>query len=47
MIAAGLLGDLLGVPLKDYWPIAMLVVLALFLLMQGLPWLVTRRRPKS
>jgi hypothetical protein len=41
------LGDLLGVPLKDYWPIALLTVLAIFLLMQGLPWLVTRRPPKN
>jgi hypothetical protein len=44
LVAAGLLGDLLGVPLKDYWPAAVLAVLALFLLMQALPWLVRRRR---
>ena len=44
---AGLVGDVLGVPLKDYWPIALLAVLALFLLMQALPWLVKRRRPAA
>ena len=47
LVVAGLLGDVLGVPLKDYWPIALLAVLAVFLLMQALPWLVKRRRPMS
>jgi predicted dehydrogenase len=47
LVAAGLVGDLLGVPLKDYWPPALLVVLAIFLLMQALPWLVKRRRPAA
>ncbi len=45
LIGAGLLGDVLGVPLKNYWPLAMLAVLTLFLAFQALPWLVTRRRP--
>jgi len=45
LVAAGFVGDVLGVPLKDYWPIALLAMLALFLLMQALPWLVKRRRP--
>lgn len=44
---AGLVGDVLGVPLKDYWPALLLAVLALFLLMQTLPWLVKRRRPET
>ena len=44
LVVAGLVGDVLGVPLKDYWPIALLAVLALFLLMQAAPWLVKRRR---
>jgi len=44
---AGLIGDVLGVPLKDYWPALLLAVLALFLGMQLLPWLVKRRRPES
>jgi predicted dehydrogenase len=44
---AGLVGDVLGVPLKDYWPAFLLAVLALFLLMQTLPWLVRRRRPEA
>jgi hypothetical protein len=47
LIAAGVLGDVLGVPLRDYWPIALLVLLAVFLSMQALPWLVKRRRPES
>ena len=47
LVAAGVVGDVLGVPLKDYWPIALLAVLAVFLLMQALPWLVKRRRPAS
>jgi hypothetical protein len=44
LLVAGLVGDVLGVRIKDYWPIALLAVLAVFLLMQALPWLVTRRR---
>jgi predicted dehydrogenase len=47
LVAAGLMGDVLGVPLKQYWPIALLVVLALFLAMQALPWLVKRKRPEA
>jgi predicted dehydrogenase len=47
LVVAGIVGDVLGVPLKDYWPIALLAVLALFLLMQVLPWLVKRRRPAA
>jgi hypothetical protein len=47
LIAAGVLGDVLGVPLRDYWPITLLVVLAVFLSMQALPWLVKRRRRDS
>ncbi len=47
LVAAGVVGDVLGVPLKDYWPIALLAVLAMFLLMQALPWLVKRRQPAS
>jgi len=50
LVAAGVLGDLFGVfglPLKHLWPMALLVVLAVFLLMQALPWWVTRRRPNS
>ena len=47
LVAAGVLGDVLGVPLRDYWPIALFVVLAVFLSMQALPWLVKRRRPGS
>ena len=47
LVVAGLLGDVLGIPLKGYWPIALLAVLAVFLLMQTLPWLVKRRRPVS
>jgi predicted dehydrogenase len=44
LVIAGLVGDVLGVPLKDYWQIALLAVLALFLFMQAAPWLVKRRR---
>jgi hypothetical protein len=47
LMVAGVVGDVLGVPVKDYWPIALLAVLALFLLMQALPWLVKRRRAES
>ncbi len=47
LVAAGVLGDVLGVPLRSYWPIALLVLLAVFLAMQALPWLVKRRRPDS
>lgn len=43
----GLIGDVLGVPLKDYWPAILLAVLALFLGMQLLPWLVKRPRPEA
>lgn len=44
---AGLVGDVLGVPLKDYWPALLLAVLALFLGMQLLPWLVKRHPTES
>lgn len=47
LVVAGLLGDVVGVPLKNFWPIALLAVLAVFLSMQALPWLVKRRRPTS
>jgi predicted dehydrogenase len=45
LVVAGIVGDVLGVPLKDYWPMALLAVLAVFLLMQALPWFVKRRKP--
>ena len=47
LVVAGLVGDVMGVPLKSFWPIALLVVLALFLLMQALPWLVKRKQPEG
>jgi hypothetical protein len=42
---AGVVGDLFGVRIKQLWPVMLLAVLALFLLMQALPWLVKRRSP--
>lgn len=49
LVAAGILGDLvfpgLRLAVGTLWPIALLAVLALFLLMQAAPWLVKRRRP--
>lgn len=43
LIGAGLFGDLLGVPLKAIWPWLLLGVLAIFLLLQAVPWLATKR----
>lgn len=51
LVAAGILGDLvfpgLRLAVGTLWPIALLAVLALFLLMQAAPWLVKRRRPDA
>jgi predicted dehydrogenase len=43
LVVAGVLGDVLDVPLIRYWPWAMLVVLAMFLLLQVVPWLVGKK----
>jgi hypothetical protein len=37
MIVAGILGDTFGVPLRRYWPIGLLALLALFLVLQLVP----------
>lgn len=51
LVAAGILGDLvfpgLRLAVGAFWPVALLAVLALFLLMQAAPWLVKRRRPDA
>ncbi|MGD9634627.1 MAG: hypothetical protein AB7G28_05035 [Pirellulales bacterium] len=47
LILAGVIGDILGINIRQFWPIALLAVLALFLLMQALPWLVKRRKPSA
>jgi predicted dehydrogenase len=41
---AGILGDALNMPLMRYWPWALLTVLAIFLLMQTVPWLAGKRK---
>jgi hypothetical protein len=50
IVLAGFVGDVIlgkgmNLIVKDFWPIILLAVLALFLLMQALPWLVKRRPP--
>lgn len=47
LILAGVVGDILGLPIRQFWPIILLAVLALFLLMQALPWIVKRRPPSA
>lgn len=47
LILAGVIGDILGVPIRQFWPIALLALLALFLLMQTLPWIVKRPKPSA
>ena len=43
LLVAGLVGDVLNLKgLIHLWPIVLLAVLALFLLMQALPWLVRK-----
>ncbi len=46
LAVAGILGDALNVPLMHYWPWALLAVLAIFLLLQTVPWLAEKRRAK-
>jgi predicted dehydrogenase len=45
LILAGVVGDVLGLPIRQFWPFILLAVLAIFLLMQALPWIVKRRPP--
>lgn len=47
LILAGVVGDVLGLPIRQFWPIILLAVLAIFLLMQALPWIVKRRPPSA
>jgi len=47
LILAGVIGDVLGLPIRQFWPIILLAVLAVFLLMQALPWIVKRRPPTA
>jgi hypothetical protein len=44
LAVAGILGDALNVPLMHYWPWALLALLAVFLLLQTVPWLASKRR---
>lgn len=44
MVVAGVLGDVVRVPFVRHWPLVLLGVLALFLLLQGVPLLVTKKR---
>jgi predicted dehydrogenase len=46
LVVAGVLGDALNVPLMRYWPWALLIVLAMFLLLQVVPWLAGKRQTK-
>jgi hypothetical protein len=46
LAVAGVLGDALNVPLMHYWPWALLAVLAIFRLLQTVPWLASKRRDK-
>jgi predicted dehydrogenase len=39
LVVAGVLGDALNVPLMRFWPWVLLAVLAMFLLLQVVPWL--------
>ena len=39
LVMAGVLGDVLDIPLMRYWPWALLAVLAVFLALQVVPWL--------
>jgi predicted dehydrogenase len=43
LFVAGVLGDALNVPLMRYWPWALLTVLAIFLLLQVVPWLAKKK----
>jgi hypothetical protein len=43
LAAAGILGDALNIPLVHYWPWALLALLAIFLLLQTVPWLASNR----
>lgn len=47
LAVAGILGDALNVPLMHYWPWALLAVLAIFLLLQTVPWLAAKRQSKT
>jgi predicted dehydrogenase len=47
LAVAGILGDALNVPLMHYWPWALLAVLAVFLLLQTVPWLAGKRQGKT
>lgn len=44
MVVAGVLGDVLRVPLVRHWPIVLVGVLMFFLLLQIVPFLVTKRK---
>jgi predicted dehydrogenase len=45
LVVAGVLGDALNIPLMHYWPWALLAVLAVFLLLQTVPWLAGKGDP--
>jgi predicted dehydrogenase len=44
MVVAGVLGDVARVPFVRHWPLVLLGVLAVFLLLQGVPLLVAKKR---
>jgi hypothetical protein len=43
LVFAGVLGDVLDLPLVRFWPWALLAMLAMFLLLQVVPWLAKKR----
>jgi predicted dehydrogenase len=47
LLVAGVLGDALNIPLIRFWPWALLFVLAMFLLLQVVPWLAGKTRGSS
>jgi predicted dehydrogenase len=47
VLVAGVLGDALNIPLIRFWPWALLLVLAIFLLLQVVPWLAGKSRATS
>jgi predicted dehydrogenase len=47
LFVAGVMGDVVGLQLFKLWPWALLTVLTLFLLLQIVPWLATKRSPSA
>jgi predicted dehydrogenase len=47
LVVAGLFGDVIGLPLRAIWPWTLLVVLAMFLLLQVVPWLAAKKQPND